>query len=61
MTMDDYFCINALKSALRRYKTSEILNTDQQSSQNTDNAFTVALKDHGVKISARQTEVQLNA
>jgi len=28
-TMDDDFCVNALKSALRRYKAPEIFNTDQ--------------------------------
>ena len=29
MTMDDDFCVNALKSALRKHKTPEIFNTDQ--------------------------------
>ena len=29
VTMDDDFCVNALKSALRRHKTPEIFNTDQ--------------------------------
>jgi len=29
VTMDDDFCVNALKSALRRHKTSEIFNTDK--------------------------------
>ena len=50
MTMDDDFCVNALKSALCRHKTPEIFNTDQ-GAQYTSNAFTGALKDHGVQIS----------
>ena len=50
MTMDDDFCVNALKSALRKHKPPEIFNTDQ-GSQYTGNAFTSALKDHGVQIS----------
>ena len=50
MTMDDDFCVNALKSALRKHQTPVIFNTDQ-GSQYTGNAFTGALKDHGVKIS----------
>ena len=50
VTMDDDFCVRALKSALRRHKTPEILNTDQGSLY-TGNAFTSALKDRGVKIS----------
>ena len=29
VTLDDDFCVNALKSALRKYKTPEIFNTDQ--------------------------------
>ena len=29
MTMDDDFCVNALKSAIRQYGTPEIFNTDQ--------------------------------
>ena len=47
--MDDDFCVNALKSALRRYKTPGIFNTDQ-GAQYTDKAFTGALKDYGVQI-----------
>ena len=39
-----------MKSALRRYKTPEIFNTDQ-GAQYTGKAFTVALKDQGVQIS----------
>jgi len=50
VTMDDDFCVNALKSALRRYKTPEIFNTDL-GAQYTSKAFTGALKDHGVQIS----------
>ena len=50
MTMDDDFSVNALKSALRRYKTPEIFNTDQ-GAQSTGKAFTGGLKDHGVQIS----------
>ena len=38
-----------LKGVLRRYKTPEIINTDQ-GSQYTGNAFTGTLKEHGVKI-----------
>ena len=48
VAMDDDLCVNALKSALRSDKTPEIFNTDQ-GSQYTGNAFTGALKDHGVK------------
>ena len=50
MTMDDDFCVNALKSALRRYKTPGIFNTDQ-GAQYTGKVFTGALKYHGVQIS----------
>ena len=50
VTMDDDFCVNALQSALRRYKSPEIFNTDQ-GSQYTSKAFTGALKGEGVKIS----------
>jgi len=50
VTMDDDFCVNALKSALRRHKTPEIFNTDQ-GAQYTGKAFTGGLKDHGVQIS----------
>ena len=49
-TMDDDFCVNALRSALRRYKAPEIFNTDQ-GAQSTGKAFTGALKDYGVQIS----------
>ena len=50
VTMDDDFCVNALKSALRKHKSPEIFNTDQ-GSQYTGNAFTGALKERGIKIS----------
>ena len=50
VTMDDDFCVNALKSALRKHQTPEIFNTDQ-GAQYTGKAFTGALKDHGVQIS----------
>ena len=29
VTLDDDFCVNALKSALHKHKTPEIFNTDQ--------------------------------
>ncbi len=50
VTMDDDFCVNALESALRKYDSPEIFNTDQ-GSQYTGGAFTGVLKDKGVKIS----------
>ena len=50
VTMNDDFCVNALKSALRRHQAPEIFNTDQ-GAQYTGNAFTGTLKEHGVKIS----------
>ena len=50
VTMDDDFCVNALKSALRKHNSPEIFNTDQ-GSQYTGNAFTGALKEKGIKIS----------
>jgi transposase InsO family protein len=50
VTMDDEFCVNALKSALRKHQSPEIFNTDQRT-QFTGKAFTGALKDHGVQIS----------
>jgi len=46
--MDDDFCVNALKSALRKHQTPEIFNTDP-GAQYTGNAFTGALKNHGIK------------
>ena len=50
VTMDDDFCVNALKSALRKHQTPEIFNTDQ-GAQYTGKAFTGTLKTHGVQIS----------
>ncbi len=50
VTMDDDFCVNALKSALRKHNSPEIFNTDQ-GSQYTGNAFTGALKEKDIKIS----------
>jgi len=45
-TMDDGFCVSALQSAIRRYGTPEIFNSDQ-GVQFTGNAFTGLLKEHG--------------
>ena len=50
VTLDDDFCVNALKSALRKHKPPGIFNTDQ-GAQYTGKEFTGALKDHGVQIS----------
>ena len=50
VTKDDDFCVNALKSALRKHNSPEIFNTDQ-GSQYTGNAFTGTLKERGIKIS----------
>jgi putative transposase len=47
VTLDDDFCVNALKSALRKHETPGIFNTDQ-GAQYTGKAFTGELKDHGV-------------
>ena len=49
-TLDTEFCIEALEEALRRFGAPEIFNTDQ-GAQFTCEAFTGALKDHGVAIS----------
>lgn len=48
--MDDSFCVSALDSAIRRYGTPEIFNSDQ-GVQFTGNAFTGLLKTHEIKIS----------
>ena len=48
--MDEYFCVSALDSALRKHSCPEIINIDQ-GSQYTGNAFTGTLKEHGVKVS----------
>jgi putative transposase len=50
VTMDDAFCVNALKSAIRRHGVPDIFNTDQ-GSQYTGNVFTSVLKEHSIKIS----------
>ncbi|HIG39554.1 MAG TPA: transposase [Gammaproteobacteria bacterium] len=48
--MDADFCIEAPNEAIERYGGPEIFNTDQ-GSQFTSNAFTGALKQHGIRIS----------
>ena len=50
VTMDDDFCVNALKSAIRRHGKTEIFNTDQ-GAQYTGKEFTGVLKEHSIKIS----------
>jgi len=50
VTLDDDFCVNALKRDLRKYKTPWRFNTTDKRSQYTGKAFTGALKDHGVQI-----------
>ena len=50
ITMDVYFCLEALEDAIARYGTPEIMNTDQ-GSQFTSLAFTTLLKEHGIRIS----------
>jgi len=50
VTMDESFCVSSLETALRRYGSPEIFNTDQ-GSQYTGKAFTETLKEHGVRIS----------
>jgi putative transposase len=50
VAMDDDFCVNALKSAIRRHNRPDIFNTDQ-GSQYTGKAFTGVLKEHGIRIS----------
>jgi putative transposase len=49
-TLDTDFCLEAVHEALRRFAAPEILNTDQ-GAQFTSEAFTGALKDHGIRIS----------
>jgi putative transposase len=49
-TMDSSLVIDVLKSALEKYGTPEIFNTDQ-GSQYTSEAHTQVLIDHGIKIS----------
>ena len=50
ITMDVYFCLEALEEALARYGAPEIMNTDQ-GSQFTSLAFTSVLQDDGIQIS----------
>jgi len=50
VTMDDDFCVNALKSAIRQYGRPDIFNTDQ-GSQYTGKEFTGVLREHDIKIS----------
>lgn len=50
VTMDDDFCVNALESAIRRYGTPDIFNTDQ-GAQFTGKAFTGVLAKNGIRIS----------
>jgi putative transposase len=50
VTMDDDFCVNALESAIRRYGTPDIFNTDQ-GAQFTGNDFTGVLGKNGIRIS----------
>jgi len=50
ITMDVYFCIEALEEALARYGAPGIMNTDQ-GSQFTSLGFTGLLKEHGIRIS----------
>lgn len=49
-SLDNAFCIEALKEALQQQEAPEIFNTDQ-GSQFTAESFTQVLKDHGVRIS----------
>ena len=50
ITMDVYFCLEALEEAIARYGAPEIVNTDQ-GSQFTSQAFTGLLSKHGIRIS----------
>jgi len=49
-SLDAGFCVECLEEALKREGDPEIFNTDQ-GSQFTGEAFTGALKDHGIRIS----------
>ena len=49
-TMDAAFCVEAMEEAIVRYGAPEVFNTDQ-GAQFTSEAFTGALKAHGVRIS----------
>ncbi len=50
ITMDVYFCLEALEEALARYGAPDIMNTDQ-GSQFTSLAFTHLLQERGIQIS----------
>lgn len=50
ITLDKYFCISALESAIRLYGKPEIFNTDQ-GCQFTSDDFTDVLKENQIKIS----------
>lgn len=50
ITMDTWFCVEALEEALRQHGKPEIFNTDQ-GSQFTSEAFTGRLKEEGIQIS----------
>ena len=50
ITMDVYFCLEALEEAIARYGAPEIVNTDQ-GSQFTSQAFTGLLSKHSIRIS----------
>ena len=49
-TMDAAFCVEAMEEAIVRYGAPQVFNTDQ-GAQFTSEAFTGALKAHGVRIS----------
>jgi putative transposase len=49
-SLDQSFCIDALKNGLSQYGVPTIFNSDQ-GSQFTSNDFTSVLKEHGIKIS----------
>jgi len=50
VTIDKYFCMSTLESAIRRYGSPEIFNSDQ-GSQFTSPSFTKILKENDIKIS----------
>jgi putative transposase len=50
VTMDEDFCVSALRRAIRTHGTPKIFNTDQ-GSQYTGDSFISVLKDNGIKIS----------
>ena len=49
-TLEETFCVEALEEAIARYGALQVFNTDQ-GAQFTSEAFTGALKEHGVRIS----------